>query len=383
MVKRTETLFSILFFVISIVDVSKIDARIASLDFASLHKSYVSQYSCALEKESLMGDSSEYYYTSYYLMVMLSAVEASQDEALLKTTMHCLDNMLSKAKDLNGDGYLEWSPLDSNGRPTQLYMYQALGPFARAAAVIVASPMFNAKYQADAQRYIRFVDDHVIQYWYKKVYNSTKVCSGGLVWDDKCSLAGIILASFYQATGDPLHRSLATGLAQSFKGRLQPYGTGWIWDNGIIPEGYGGNYEGVPDTSHANREAMMVVYMHEAGLVFSLQDVERMANTLSDTMWNGSTINPMFANYINGSNVVFSNRTAPGSNGAIYFGWALLGRYSDKAQQAASYLLKAIVEGKSNASGDYNSSAYGKVAVSGDLATNSELGSPYSGEDTP
>ena len=35
-----------------------------------------------------------------------------------------------------------------------------------------------------------------------------------------------------------------------------------------------------------------------------------------------------------------------GQNGAVYEGWVLLGKYSTKAQMAVSYLLKAIVDGK-------------------------------------
>jgi hypothetical protein len=298
--------------------------------------------------------------------------------------MHYLDNMLSKARDLNGDGYLEWGPIDSNNRPYQLYMYQSLGPMARAAALIMNNPTFRSKYQTQAQRYIRFVDDHVIQYWYKKVYNSSKVpCPVGIVWDDKCSLGGMILSFMYQATVDVLYRDLAKGVGEGFKSRLQPARTGWVWDNGIIPSGYGGVYAGVPDTAHTNRESMMVIYMHEAGIVFSLSDVQRMANTLADTIWNGSITNPLFSNYINGSNIVFSNRTQPGSNGAIYLGWALVGGYSDKAQEAVSYLLKAIVDGKSNPSVDYNATSYGKVALSGHALRNSALGSLRSVKETP
>jgi len=367
---------ALVFYLLLFLSVSKANAAAALLDFLGLHKSYVNQYSGLLDKESLLGDAGEYYYTSYYLLGMLSAVEASQDETLLSTTLHYLYNMLSKARDLNDDGYLEWGPMDPNNRPYQLYMYQTLGPVARAAALIMNNPTFRSKYQVDAQRYIRFVDDHVIQYWYKKVYNSSKVpCPGGLVWDDKCSLVGMILTFMYQATGNVLYRDLAQGVGEGFKGRLQPAGTGWVWDNGVIPSGYGGIYAGVPDTAHANRESMMVVYMHEVGIVFSVSDVQRMANTLSGTIWNGSISNPLFSNYINGSNITFSNRTAPGSNGAIYPGWALLGGYSQKAQDAVGYLFKAIVDGKSNPSIDYNSTTYGKVALSGHLLRNLARGS--------
>ena len=78
--------------------------------------------------------------------------------------------------------------------------------------------------------------------------------------------------------------------------------------------------------------------------------MEWVANTLSDTIWNGSITNRVFANYINGSNTIYRNRSEVGRNGLIYAGWVRLGGYSEKTQQAASYLLKAIVEGKKHPS---------------------------------
>jgi hypothetical protein len=108
--------------------------------------------------------------------------------------------------------------------------------------------------------------------------------------------------------------------------------------------------------------------------------VERVANTLSDTIWNGSSADALFANYINGSNTIYRNRSEAGRNGLIYAAWVLLGGYSEKAQQAASYLLKAIVEGRKNPSINYNASSYGKVALSGHLLRNSVFGSPARGD---
>jgi hypothetical protein len=339
------------------------------LNFSSLLHQYVNEFN--LTTESLSGDGYDYYYLSYDLDGILSGAEKTEDEVLLQKALGYIDNMLSTAKDLNGDGYREWPPMDSNNRPQQLQMYQSIAPIARAAAVIVNSPTFQDKYRATAQRYIQFVDDHVIQYWYKKVYNSSKVpCPGGAVWDDKCSLVGIVLASLYRATGDSLYEELATQTGQAFQNRLEPYQTGSIWDNGIIPLGYGGNQEGVPDTSHANREAMMTVFMHEVGIVFTRADVERLANTLTDIIWDGSVESPLFANYINGSNQPYRSYTDPGRNGYIYFGWALLGKYSPRAQEALSYTLKAIIDGKQNPSLLANSSYRGLTALSGHLLRN-------------
>jgi hypothetical protein len=181
-----------------------------------------------------------------------------------------------------------------------------------------------------------------------------------------------------------MYLDIATRVATGFKRRLQPKGSGWVWDEGLVA--ISDNYAKTPDTSHANSEARLLVLNYEAGVVFTLNDVQKMANTLSDNIWNGSTSNPLFSNYINGSNSQYRTRTQAGQNGAVYAGWALLGKYSTKAQMAVSYLLKAIVDGKKNASIGYNATRGGKIALSGHLLRNSStapIPSPSSTGPTP
>jgi hypothetical protein len=171
-----------------------------------------------------------------------------------------------------------------------------------------------------------------------------------------------------------VYLDIATRVGTAFKRKIQINGTGLIWDNGVFNDSNDpGNTAGVPDTSHATDAVRLVVSMYEAGIVFSLSDVQRLTNTLTDIIWDGSTSAPRFANYINGANTTYRNIEA-WRNGAIYPGWALLGKYSAKAQNAMSYLLKAMIDGGNpSPSISANASSYGFVAQSGHLLRNSSI----------
>jgi hypothetical protein len=368
------------------------------LDFRALHAQYVNQYTNDMENQSLSGHPTMgYYYFSYYLHGMLSGVEKTQDEAMLQKVIHYIDNMLSKTTVKAGHNV--WGPFESSsGRPIQLYFYKACTPIARAAAVIMQNPTFREKYGSAATRYINFLDDSFIQYYYVETFGKKipflDKDLGGIntsgSWSGKASLFGETATSLYVATKDartartPMYLDIATRVATGFKRRLQPKGSGWVWDEGLVA--ISDNYAKTPDTQHANTEARLLVLNYEAGVVFTLNDVQKMANTLSDNIWNGSTSNPLFSNYINGSNSQYRTRTQAGQNGAVYAGWALLGKYSTKAQMAVSYLLKAIVDGKKNPSIGYNATRGGKIALSGHLLRNSSTApilSPSSNVPTP
>ena len=100
---------------------------------------------------------------------MLSAVEKTQDEAMLQKVIHYIDNMLSKTTVVAG--HKVWGPFESSsGKPVQAYFYKACAPIARAAAVIMRNPTFREKYGSAATRYINFLDDSIIQYYYVETF---------------------------------------------------------------------------------------------------------------------------------------------------------------------------------------------------------------------
>jgi hypothetical protein len=243
-------------------------------------------------------------------------------------------------------------------------------------------PRWKAKYGDHAKRYVRFIDETIIKYWYYSQLRE-RVPWGDPehfpIWNDNGSNLGLIAAYSYQASGDPLHKSIAERIGRALRRKLQKAGNGWIWEDHTIrigsdtdnTPGSVGNQAGVPDTSHANREAFLLVSFHEAGLIYGKPDIERMAATLTDAIWNGSEESPSFSNYINGSDVPYRVYKQPGLNGSIYHGWALMGGYSPKAQRILFRALQAAVRGPRNPSLERNYTSYGApLALSGHLLRN-------------
>jgi len=345
-----------------------------------------------LDREAASGSSATYYFTSYYLNGMLSAFEATGDEAVLRRALDVMDGMLARSRDFREGGrtYRVWGPFAVTAdsalpRPLLHYTFQATVPLARAAALIRADPDLRLRYGAAADRYVAFVDGCVLDYFYRRQLDSQVPWLDPdrfAIWNDNASNLALNAAFLCRATGAPTPCALAREIGAGFKRKLRPYKTGWIWENQTIPIGSDtddtpgsvGNQAGVPDVSHANREAFLMATLYEMGFVFGRADVERMAATLADTLWNGSLDSPSFANYLNGSDKAYRVYKQPGLNGSIYHGWALLGAYSPKAQRALLATLHASLLGRTNPSLERNAKSYGGLlALAGHLLRNQAI----------
>lgn len=345
-----------------------------------------------LNEQSRSGLSSTYYFTSYYLNGMISAAEGTGSDLLMRRVIRIIDTMLSTARQFESHGriYYAWRPFSITAdtaipRPNLHFTFQATVPVARAAAVIMTHPEWKKKYESTARRYIAYADQSIIQYWYHDQLKDEIPWINPdhfPIWNDNGSNLGLITVFLYRATGDPLYRDLSKRIGCAFQAKLSPYGNGWIWENQKIlvgsdrdnTPGSVGNQAGVPDTSHANREAFLMVSLYESGILFTRDDLARMADTLTDTLWNHSVDNPAFVNYLNGSDKPYRVYKEPGLNGSIYHGWALMGGYSVKAQHVMMCTLNAILLGKHNPSLERNRTSYGgKLALCGHILRNSSL----------
>lgn len=349
---------------------------------------YLHRNAHEIDKETRSGESGVYYFTSYYLHGMLSAVEATGSEAILREVMHDLDTMLSTAQTIeyNGKLYKAWGPFvitpqTDVQKPIAHYTLQAMVPVARTAAIIMRNPKFKERYANRARRYIAFADSSIVQYWYLEQFHRRVpwLDANVPIWNDNATNMGLVATFLYQATGDPMHLEIATSVGKAFQAKLFPQGRGWIWESQTIPIGSDtdntpgsvGNQAGVPDTSHTNREPMLMIALHDAGIMFTDDDIRRMGYTLVDNLWNRSYDDPSFANYLNGSDKAYRVYKEPGLNGAIYHGWALVGGYNPDAQNVLAHTLKAIFMGKKNPSLERNTTSYGAtVGLSGHLLRN-------------
>ena len=120
------------------------------------------------------------------------------------------------------------------------------------------NPRFRARYSDKAAGYVRFVDQAIIQYWFKDRLRG-EIPWINLdhfpIWNDNGSNLGLRFVTFlYQATGDPLYRDMAQQIGGAFKAKLMPVDRGWIWESQTIPIGSDtdntpgsvGNQAGVP-----------------------------------------------------------------------------------------------------------------------------------------
>jgi len=355
-------------------------------------KALVTADQSAVEAEIASGNCATYYYTSYYLMGLAAGAQATEDPTVMAALVGYINQIMAQAQPLvrNGITYQEWGPWDANGHPQQLNTFQAMGPLARTAMVIAQNPAFLAQYGTELNQIVAFVDQSIFKYWFDKpagYYANTgssaspafvggtipwlSIALGGWGDDvDTCDHFGMIATWMYQATGNPRYLDYATRVAKGFRDHITVNNGCLQWDMGVWPITAGQNLEGSPDTSHSNREAMMVVSMYEAGIEYQLSDVQQLAATFTNVIWNQSYASPMFSNYIDGSNLDY--RTAPAwANGIVFHGWDMVGRYSPEAQRVLAIGYQALRSGTAqNASLSANDSGYGLFELSGALAHN-------------
>jgi len=342
-----------------------------------------------IDEESRSGLSSTYYFTSYYLNGILSAAEGTGSTRILRKALRIINTMISTAQEFESGGkcFKAWRPFaitaDSTiARPNLHFTFQATVPIARAAAIIMDHPRWKRKYADTASRYIDFVDQSIIQYWYHTQLKDDIPWINPdhfPIWNDNGSNLALNATYLFQATGNPLYFSVCSKIGRALQAKLEPVGNAWIWENQTIPIGSDtdntpgsvGNQAGVPDTSHTNREAFLMMALHEAGVMYSRVELNRMGATLVDVLWNKSIEKPSFANYLNGSDKPYRVYKKPGLNGSIYHGWVLMGGYHPEAQQVMLYTLKAILKGKMNPSLERNITSYGgKVGLCGHMLRN-------------
>jgi hypothetical protein len=355
-------------------------------ELLSLHKNLIAQNQAQIERDARSGDSQTYYNLSYILHGLLSAVEGTGDEDLLRAAIAPMHAMIERAVETKRPGgtFKVWRQknkignliLDSLGRPNQLSTFQGASPLARCAAIINRNPQWKEQFAVDAQRFFEFVDRNLITFYFDQEHGEYKgrIPWLNMTWRDMLSWTGIIASYLTHASQDETKRavyfSLATQIANEFATKLQPFGPGWIWEAGTLDYDLERNTTRTPDTSHANREPMMLIAMHEASSAdFDFAGIARMARTLTDTLWNQSFSDPAFANYIDGGNQPYGAATKAYSNGLIYAGWAYLARYDFKARQVCEAALDVALQEKNKnfALSHLHQSAHGRIALSGHL----------------
>ena len=315
------------------------------------------------------GVGEKYYTLQYVLTGTLAMYEATNDAKYLERALSWAETMVSKATIRDSDGYLHWSgPWSAFGAKNISYFLHATQgstELARLARMILTDPALSEKYGVQARSIEAHVAKNYVERYWKEINNwRTRTCTrkDTEATSDKPVMTSRILVDLYRISGASNYKSLAEETMNCFKARTELYRGGLVWDRKFIPSD-----SGLVDTAHANRLAVAMLELYDAGIVFDRSDIDSLVTTFRNLIWNGSETDPSFTNYIDGSNSAFRNREA-WSNGLIYPGWAALAAYDCDAFRAVDATLAAMLGGKKNPSLSYNSTTYGYTALSGWLA---------------
>jgi len=312
-----------------------------------------------------------YYTFQYVLDATLCTFEATGDVAYLERALSWEETIVSKATILDRDGCRNWpaswkSPYADQPISYQLWDFQGTTELSRTARIVLRDPGLRQRYGPRATKILEFARNDIVD----KHVDYRKGRDGFLgdaddrtrCINDKTVLLLTIVGDVAQVHADPKYALFARGLAAGLRNRFTRLGDGLIWDQGKK----GGDH--LPwDTAHANRIPRAVVDLHEAGIVFTRDDVQGLARLWTRTIWDGSVDDPRFANFIDGTNDKYKGR-GPWGNGLVYSGWVALGRHDEESRRCAEAVLQAILSGKRNPSLDYNASAFGALELAGHLS---------------
>src|SRR5262245_22716319 len=172
-----------------------------------------------IQDQSRSGDSKVYYFTSYYLNGLLSAIEGTGDERLLRRTMRYMDAMIATAQDItvHDHHYMLWRPFivtadSAIPKPNMHFTFQACVPISRMAALIQNHPRWRTRYADAVRRYVAFVDSSIFDYWIEGQFQGRipwLIHDHFPIWNDNgCNLA-INATYLYRATGNPRYQDIA------------------------------------------------------------------------------------------------------------------------------------------------------------------------------
>lgn len=319
-----------------------------------------------LHQMSRSGRSHDYYTLFLALDALLTMYEVTHESAYLEEALTLSENMVRAAnRDRDGDGHPEWDGQYKGryfgDRPdTLLYDLQGSLGLARLAAVVRRDRAASARFGRRVEPILAFVSDHIVRKWLVDRGEWANMLRRHL-WSDKLSLLGTIEIFRYRASGDPQARRRAETLARRLRTnflRHDPRNDAWLF------------LVSAPDTAHTNREVYFMIECFREGIVFTRQDIDRLANTFTRLIWDGSLENPRLRNYHTGRNDPVGRR-GPWENSQFYNGWAMLGRYDPRSHAVTVALWKQVISNRfSNPSVGYNASPYGRMGLAAQVARN-------------
>lgn len=105
-----------------------------------------------------------------------------------------------------------------------------------------------------------------------------------------------MLWTMYDVNGNNAYRDKAGQMAQYLKDGMTINGDGYKWWYCNIPNPH------MEDASHGNLDIDLAVESYNRGGAFKKEDMQRLANTLVEIMWNKSVESPQLSKTVDGTN---------------------------------------------------------------------------------
>lgn len=220
-----------------------------------------------------------------------------------------------------------------------------LRPIADFIETVSTDTSLRPKYGAAAERYLACIEKYIVPKWDERwrdfpagggAYLATNLKTHrypDIVLPHNQYLAlGRVFFPLYRATHNKAYLERATKMARFFNAKMSIVDGGYIWNywDAARPEDAPGQAMcKTEDTSHGAIDVGFAVDAYEAGVVFTRQDIDRIALNYSKHIWNRSVEKPGYCLYVD------RRRDPAGEKDkTAVTGWQLLSRYSPEVAKA-------------------------------------------------
>lgn len=312
--------------------------------------------------------------------------EGTLETNYLNRALLWIETIISKATIIDIHGKKNWrgiwvSPYSSTNIAYLLEDMQAATSMMRATRVVLQDTRLRSIWGTRVTAIYNFVRDHVVnKHWFTRGTSSwfqNKFTNPASVQSDKeiilarllldLKICSTLLANTDNSTyGYPALVALAAAGLKDYNGAESRF-TPWTFNSLVWSRGK--QYEPphfIMDTAHAQRLAAFVYDFYKAGTVIDQNILQGTCTLFSKVIWNQSTTDPLFVNFIDGSNVQFRDREGY-RNGQIYIGWCVLGEMDTNCMAASKAMMKFMSGTGVNLSQSYNDIFWGRTSLAGNL----------------
>lgn len=238
------------------------------------------------------------------------------------------------------DGFCGWgtSRYDPQHRYQEYLVHDAhiCLPVARFIRLIFSEPVLHARFLDRARYYLDRIERNIIAKWFSNWHvnrgNGEALSEFG-GWRtlplNQSLVFGELLLVLSNTIHSPLYQRRCQEVPTAFYQETPDSMAQLFWQSLQWQSRYGAyvwsywpgrtRTDRWEDISHANLDISFAIACQESGTVFSAGDLAAFGNTLTGLMWNGSTQQPRFFSYVNG--------TGPLDNTCCLAGWLRLCRY--------------------------------------------------------